>query len=175
MFISGEGKNMTSRIATALVFGLLGLGLAGCSSVGEVNPSQSEAQAKPAATGEAEVIREPFGGQCELFMDEVFLSTIALTGLGSANFDIDSEQAREFVLGRGYTNFAGWISDVEVVGRAFSRVDMSLLSTEEAADVEAIDRAFESSVTMTTAFASADSNWYETTYDALISIGAACD
>lgn len=166
---------MASRVVAVLALGLVGLGLVGCSPAEEAEPTQSSAQAQPEATEEAEVNREPFGGQCDLFMDEVFLSTIALTGLGSSNFDIDSEQAREFVLDRGYTNFAGWISDVEVVGRAFSRVDMSLLSADEAADVETIDRAFESSVTMTTAFGSGDSDWYETTYGALISIGAACD
>lgn len=135
----------------------------------------SEEPAPSEVKSEAPDIAGPYGGQCGSFGAAVLQSTMALTGMGAANFDLDSERARDFISERGYGSFEDWIADVQTVRGAFGAVDEGALTSEEAATIETINRQFSASNTMTLAFASGDSDWYETTYEALIKVGAACD
>ena len=116
---------------------------------------------------------EPYGGQCSLIGQPVFESSLAMTGLGSANFSIDDE-LQEFVWGNDYTNIGEWITYVESVGDYIRLVDESSLSSEESENIQYLTAAFAPGEMMKAAIVS-DSDWYNNTYDALISVGAACD
>ena len=146
------GEEMKKLVVASASVALV-LGLSGCSMV------QQNA--------------EPYGGQCALIGQPVLDSTMAMMGLGSANFSID-DAMQEFVWGNGYTNIAEWITYVESVGSYIRLVDTNGLSAEESQNIEYLTSAFATGAMMRAAVV-ADSDWYSKTSDALISIGAACD
>jgi hypothetical protein len=146
------GEKM-KKLAAATASVAIVLGLSGCSLIGQN--------------------AEPYGGQCALIGQPVFDSSLAMTGLGTANFSVD-DALQEFVWGNGYTNIGEWITYVESVGDYVRLVDTSGLSSEEAQNIEYLTAAFAPGEMMKAAVVS-DTEWYTNTYDALISIGVACD
>jgi hypothetical protein len=116
---------------------------------------------------------EPYGGQCGLIGQPVLDSTIAMMGLGSANFSVD-DGLQEFVWGNGYETIGDWFTYVEAVGDYIRLVDTSGLSSEESQNIEYLTEAFAPGQMMKAAIV-ADADWYTDTSAALISVGAACD
>ena len=151
IYLEIEEKMKKLAVATASV--AMVLGLSGCSLIGQS--------------------AEPYGGQCTLIGQPAFDSSLAMTGLGTANFSVD-DALQEFVWGNGYTNIGEWITYVESVGDFVRLVDTSGLSSEEAQNIEYLTAAFAPGEMMKAAIVS-DTEWYSNTYDALISIGVACD
>ena len=141
------------KLVVAAASGALLLGVSGCSM--------------------DQMSAEPYGGQCELIGQPVLDSTIAMMGLGSANFSID-DPLQEFVWGNGYETIADWLEDVESVGEYVRLVDTSGLSAEEAQNIAYLTEAFAPGAMLKAAVV-ADADWYSNTSDALISVGAACE
>jgi hypothetical protein len=145
---------MRKLITTVATSSALVLGLSGCSALG--------------------INAEPYGGQCKLIGSAVFDATTAMTGLGSANFTLTGDALQKFVWGRGYNSIADWNADVEAVAPFIQIVDTSKLSGEEAATIDTLKASFAPSA-MLKAEVTSDEAWYSDTYDALISVGAACE
>lgn len=144
-------RKLITTLSTACA---LALGLTGCSALG--------------------INAEPYGGQCNLIGSAVFDATTAMTGLGSANFNLSGDTLQNFVWDRGYSNIAEWNTAVEAVGPFIQILDQSKLSSEESATIDTLKASFAPSA-MLRAEALGDEGWYANTYDALIAVGAACD
>ena len=135
---------------------------------GVASTSRNQAPAETAASA------EPFGGQCGLIAPAALVSTLAMTGLGSQNFDIDSDAAKEFVVNSGYRSFKEWIEDVENLFGFLGILDKDILTQQELAITDSLAGALVPGE-MTLALARSDSDWFENTYSNLISLGVACD
>lgn len=144
-------RKLITTLSTACV---LTLGLSGCSAIG--------------------INAEPYGGQCNLIGAAVFDATTAMTGLGSANFNLRGDDLQTFVWDRGYRSIADWNTAVEAVGPFIQIVDQDKLSSEESATIDTLRASFAPNA-MLKAEVTGDEAWYADTYDALISVGAACE
>jgi hypothetical protein len=141
-------KLLVSTLSAALVFGV-----SGCTS----------------GTASA----EPYGGQCGLIAAPLVQSSMAMVIPGSGNFaDMDALQQK--VWEAGYESIADWANQVESAHDYLMLVDTSLMSSEEAANIEYLRTAI-STVGVTTAVVVGDVEWFTKTTDVLITVGAACD
>lgn len=157
---SGEGLDSETESAAVSSQG----GAEESSSSGETTSSTDDAE------------RLAFGGQCDLFGQNVFRSMWAMHGIGAINFDPNrTDEGMENLSAKGFGSYAEWIAEVETVRGAFSGVDMSLLSEEESGTIRLLESSFESSTSMTEAFERGDIDWYTSTYDAMMSILEACE
>ena len=118
--------------------------------------------------------RDPYGGQCVLVGPAALDTSLKLVGLGYANFDIDSQRARDFVVSKGYESFDDWIADVENLYDFVWSLDQSQLSPDEIRDVDTLTSSLKPGE-MTRALLRADTAWFENFMTSLISLGVDCD
>lgn len=138
--------------------------------------SESDTGSSEPASPEEDMAGPPFGGQCGLFEDRVFRSARAMTGIGAINFDPNrTDQGMENLRPKGFGSYEEWIAEVETVRGAFSEVDKGLLLEEEADNIQTMENSFETSTSMTAAFQAGDTQWYLSTYEAMMFILAACE
>lgn len=118
--------------------------------------------------------RDPYGGQCVLVGPAALETSLKLVGLGYANFDIDSQRARDFVVSKGYESFDDWIADVENLYDFVWSLDRSQLILSEIRVVDTLTSSLKPGE-MTGALIRADTAWLENFMASLISLGMDCD
>lgn len=144
------------------------------SDLNESVPDAEEQLRQSPTQVESRVPEEPYGGQCALVGPAALNVALVATGLGSANFDVESQAAREFVERKGYQSFEEWIAEVELLNPLLNLLDRTQLTQEESDVLESLTRALEPGE-MTYALFEADADWYREFEANLISFLAACD
>jgi hypothetical protein len=115
---------------------------------------------------------EPYGGQCAQISGPLVETSMAMIVPGSANFS-DMDLLQQKVWDAGFESIGTWMGQVESAHSALELLDTSVMSADEAKNIEYLQSAL-SNLEINTAVVIGDSNWYTETYETLMAVGGAC-
>lgn len=98
---------------------------------------------------------------------------------GAAYFYIGDDKLQQQVWDAGFDNLADWIAQTEEVVPALKAIDTTLVTPEEDQQIQSLITAFTQQGSMSYGMFEAlrikDTDWFTSTYNGLIEVGAACD
>jgi hypothetical protein len=121
----------------------------------------------------------PYGGQCQQIVDALADTAGAIVVPGAANFPSSPEMdatnlMQQKVLEAGFENIAAWMLQVGTVHPYLEKLDTSAMTPEESQNIEFLITAL-SAGEIGKAVVIGDQSWYNETYEAVMSLGGACD